>query len=427
MFVRHFLRVFFSSIEAKNTLYLFLLQGVDKVFPLFVVPYLMITLGAENYGYVGFAFAVIQYLSMLVDFGFNLSATKRIAIAREQGNHELNRIFSATFYAKCLLLFVGTILVVIFSITIPSFQQYSRTILYTYPLVVGTTLTMSWLYQGMGEIRTVAIVTSLCRMLVLPLTFIFIRKTVDYNMAALIQSSVYLLAGFIAIILIFKKRMVSLVSVSLSDIKAELRESCPLFLSSVATSIYTQLFTLILGLTATPVVVGRYVAAERIMRSLCFAIYSPISISFYPKIAMLGYSDINKAQSILKKLVLVIFFSMFCLSVVLFLFAVPISDFLGKDYSDLALLMRIMSIAPVFIALGAIYGQFGLVAMGNSNTKKQFLGIYMVAGFFSLFMVCVLTFLFVDIGAAIAMVLTELFVFVAMCFYYHKNQKCLHL
>lgn len=48
------------SKEAEDAFYLFLLQCVDKILPLFVLPYLMVTLGAEKYGYVGFSFALIQ-------------------------------------------------------------------------------------------------------------------------------------------------------------------------------------------------------------------------------------------------------------------------------------------------------------------------------------------------------------------------------
>jgi O-antigen/teichoic acid export membrane protein len=63
----------------------------------------MVVLGAEKFGYFGFSLAVIQYLMLIVDFGFNLSATKRVAQTRENQN-ELNNIFSATLLAKLRLL-----------------------------------------------------------------------------------------------------------------------------------------------------------------------------------------------------------------------------------------------------------------------------------------------------------------------------------
>ena len=54
--------------DLVDTLYLMMLQGINQLLPIFVMPYLMIKLGATGYGYVGFALSVIQYLINIVDF-----------------------------------------------------------------------------------------------------------------------------------------------------------------------------------------------------------------------------------------------------------------------------------------------------------------------------------------------------------------------
>ena len=65
-----------ERILAKNTLFLYVMQVSGYVFPLLTFPYLTRTLGAARYGTVVFANAVMQYFSMLIEFGFILSATK---------------------------------------------------------------------------------------------------------------------------------------------------------------------------------------------------------------------------------------------------------------------------------------------------------------------------------------------------------------
>ena len=40
--------------ELVDTLYLIMLQGINQLLPVIVMPYLMVKLGAEGYGYVGF-------------------------------------------------------------------------------------------------------------------------------------------------------------------------------------------------------------------------------------------------------------------------------------------------------------------------------------------------------------------------------------
>lgn len=63
----------------KNSFYLYLVQGLNYLLPLITLPYLLIVLSSEDFGKYSFAFATSQFLILLVDFGFNLSATKKIA------------------------------------------------------------------------------------------------------------------------------------------------------------------------------------------------------------------------------------------------------------------------------------------------------------------------------------------------------------
>ncbi|WP_273161312.1 oligosaccharide flippase family protein [Bacteroides fluxus] len=410
--------------EFKDTIYLYILQIVDKITPLAIVPYLMFILGAEKYGYIGFATAIVQYVLLFVEFGFHLSATKRVAIAKEHGTEELSRIFYATVVSKAILLLISSVVILTSVLVIPSLRIYMSTILCMYPLVIGTTFTFGWFYQGMGKIRIAAIVTSVCKLLVLPLIFVFIQKTSDYNTAAFIQSSVYLLASIVTGIILYRMHVVKKVKITFRDVIVEMRESYPLFLSSVATSVYTQLFTLILGVISTPMVVGKYSAADRIMRSLCFAIYSPVTQVYYPKISSLSYTNNREAKRLLKKLVRFMFVVMLALSLILFCFAEPVSALLGSDYAGLHTLLRIIAFVPIAIALGAVYGQMGLIALGNRESKRAFQKVYFMAAPFSLISVAILSILYTGIGAAIALSLTEYFVFFFMLRYYRKFIAC---
>lgn len=413
-----------KSEEIKNVKYLFILHCFDKIIPLLVAPYLMVTLGASGYGYIGFSMAIIQYLMLFTDFGFNLSATQRIAIAKERGNEELSRVFLSTLAAKIILLISGTLMGFALVITVPSFKEFTKTIFAMYPMVVGTVLTSSWFFQGIGKIRVSAIVTSISKLLVLPFTFVLVKGVEDYDLAAFIQGIAYFIAGCVNFILLIRLKLIKLIRIKLNDVFLEIKESFPLFLSSVATSAYTQLFTVILGLHANTAAVGRYSASERIMRALCFAIYSPINAAYYPKIASLSRNNADAAKKMIGKLSKLILLIMMFLSVLLFAFADPISSLLGKEYQDFSTLLRIMSFAPVPIALGAVFGQMGLVAMGDMHTKKLFQRVYVIAGAISLVAVFVLTNFFAETGAAVSLLITEYLVFIMMLMYYRKNICC---
>ena len=66
-----------------NLFWLYALQGLNYLVPLAVLPYLLRILGVEHYGLIAFAQAFAQYFIILTDYGFNLSATKRIALLRD--------------------------------------------------------------------------------------------------------------------------------------------------------------------------------------------------------------------------------------------------------------------------------------------------------------------------------------------------------
>jgi PST family polysaccharide transporter len=84
--------------EIKDVFYLILLQGLNYVAPLLVLPYLMIKLGAEKFGYIGFSLSVCQYLMLIVDFGFNLSGTKRIALVQDNQDKLNLKIVNSSSY-----------------------------------------------------------------------------------------------------------------------------------------------------------------------------------------------------------------------------------------------------------------------------------------------------------------------------------------
>jgi PST family polysaccharide transporter len=67
----------------KNVAAPLILQGTNYLLPLLTVPYLVRVLGVENYGRVAFAYAFIQYFVVLTDYGFNLSATQKVALLRD--------------------------------------------------------------------------------------------------------------------------------------------------------------------------------------------------------------------------------------------------------------------------------------------------------------------------------------------------------
>lgn len=409
------------SPELIDSLYLMALQGVNKLLPLFVLPWLMLKLGAGGYGYVGFALSIVQYIVIIVDFGFDLSATKKVAVVRDN-RVQLTQTFWSVVWAKTLLLVISSFVIVLLIAVLPTFRAYGWAICCTMPMAVGSAYTFMWMYQGIGKVRLIAVINTFSKFLLFPLVFLFVKSSEDYPLAACIQSSVFLLTAIISCFWLWRMQVVDKPMWDLRSVRHELADSLPLFLSRASTSVYTQLFVVILGIFCTREAVGRYASAETIMRALCFVFYVPLTQAFFPRISALAGKDRLQAQLLVRKVRRLVFTLMLLVSVVLF-FGAPYAEyFLGTGYAGLEDLLRIMSLAPLFIGLGAVYGQMGLIALGNVATRIQFRNVYFIVGIVSLLLVIGLTQIFLERGAALALLLSELLVALLMYYYCRRSR-----
>lgn len=401
--------------EVKDVFYLIALQGLNYIAPLLVLPYLMVVLGAEKFGYIGFSLSVAQYLMLFVDFGFNLSATKRIALAKDN-QEELNKIFSATVYAKMGLLLFSFLLLLLVSL-VPQFAVYRATMLVMFLTVVGQAGLFVFLFQGLGQIKWVSIFNGIAKISVLPLTFWLVQSPDDYLWAAFLQGMVTVVATVISWSMIVKNKWVKLIKVSAMQVKAELVDSFPLFLSTAATSVYTACFVIVLGYFATPQEVGQYSAVDRIMRALCYLVMVPVLQVFYPYIARMAQQNKLEAYKKVKGVFALTVAGMLLVGVFLFFASPFMVYFLGEDYLHTDFLFKIMAFVPIFVGVGGVVGQLILLAMGDSKDKQFFRNTYVVAACVAISSVLILSYLFGMYGTAVSLLLTEVVVMLLFVYY----------
>ncbi len=409
--------------EIKDVFYLVALQGINYVMPLVVFPYLMAVLGAEKFGYIGFSTALIQFFMLIVDFGFNFTATKEVALHKD--NPQLLRnIFWNTLTAKTGLLTASFIIFTLLMYAVPRFSVYRSTAFIFFLMVVGNTFSFVWYFQGLGKIRLVSIANIISKLLILPLIFWFVKTPNDYLKAAFIQASVYLFSALLTTgILVLGKMLPAYQKPAWEQIQTGLRSAFPVFLSMVASSLYVALFAVILGFFSTPTEVGKYTAAEKIMRSFCYLILLPISQAFFPKISAMSQSAKNDAYLLIKKITFSVGGIMLLVFMILFFFSEFILTLLGKDYEGIGTLFHIMAFIPFFIAIGGIYGQLGMLALGDEQDKRHYQNVYFMASAVAIATIFALVPHYKAVGATIALLITEGIVAFVLFYKFHKNIK----
>lgn len=407
--------------EFRDIVSLMFLQGVNYIMPVLVLPYLITVIGAEGFGIYSFALSVCQYLILIVDFGFNLSATKQIAI--HKGDKEkVSKIFSDTVYAKLFLMLISLALAFAISF-IPEFAIYRTAIFVMFGMVIGHTLLYVFLFQGLDEIRWVSFFTAIAKFMVLPLTFIFVKGPEDLYIAVFLQGFVSVVAAIISLIMIGTKKWVNLVRFSFNGMWSAIKDALPIFLSSAATSIYTVCFVLILGYFATSDIVGQYSASERIMRVLVLFAFTPIMQVFYPKVSRLAKNDKIEAEKLYQKILYGVIGIMSLICVGIYILSYVIVPLAGDDYMGTESIMRIMAFAPIFIGTGGVIGQIYILALSDNKYKKYFTNTYIMAAIVAIISIFIFIPTLKAQGAAIALLITEIFVMFSFLYFKRKIKK----
>jgi hypothetical protein len=79
-----------------------------------------------------------------------------------------------------------------------------------------------------------------------------------------------------------------------------------------------------------------------------------------------------------------------------------------------------MAFVPIFVGIGGVFAQLGILALGNHTDKKNYQRVYFIAGFVAIVGVLIAVPLFKAEGAAFVLFLTEFLVMILM-FLYSKH------
>ena len=287
-------------------------------------------------------------------------------------------------------------------------------------MVIGQAFTFVWLFQGLGNIRFISIFSMIAKLSILPLTFIFVKNSNDYIIAAFLQALVSVVSMLISLVYIVKKKWVKIDFFIKANVYSALKESFPLFLSNAATSIYTISFVLLLGYFSTAEQVGQYSAVEKIMRAACYLIFVPISQAFYPKIVSLATQEKKEALRLVKRILFFVIIVMLLIFILMYFFSSYLVGYLGKDYKNTISLFKIIAFVPVFVGTGGVVAQLGLLALGGVEDKNNYQRVYFVAAIVALISIFATIPFYGANGAAISLLITEMTVCVLMIWFGRK-------
>jgi len=267
----------------SNFFSLSLLQAFTYILPLLTLPYLVRVLGIENFGLVMFAQAFIMFFNILVDYGFNLSATREVSIHRDD-KEKLTEIFSSVMSIKFILIIVSF---VILSIVVFSFEKFSihwELYLFTFLMIIGQALFPVWYFQGLERMKYITIVNITSKLIFTIAIFVFIQNESDYILVPVLNGLGFIVGGLYSLWIIHKHFYQKFTFQSTETIMIHFKDSSRFFLSRLAASLYTTANAFVLGIFTNNTMVGYYSIAEKLYMGMQ-SLYGPMAQTLYPYVA----------------------------------------------------------------------------------------------------------------------------------------------
>ena len=343
-----------------NVSYLSILQIFTILFPLLTYPYLLRVIGLDLYGVIVFAQTIITYVSLVINFGFNMSGAKNVAICKE--NKELlSRIVSSTYLCKLILWSICV--VVYFSIIsiVPFFMEHYWVYSLSFLLTFNELLLPIWFFQGIENMKYITIVNMLARLLFVIAIFLFIHEREDYLLVPLLNGLGAVVAGILSLYIVLGRERVRLSVIPIRELRSAYKESFPLFVSTLSTQIYVNVNKLVIGSFLGMSEVSIYDLGEKVLNLMKLPI-SMVSQAVFPKISReKNIHFVNKIMFLLAGAVFIGYMFVFIASrQIVYLFT-------GAYVNDAIVVIRILGVSAIIISFNCFLGGNRLVPFGFSS------------------------------------------------------------
>ena len=397
---------FFTESRKKllsNFISLSVLQGSNYILPLISVPYLVRVLGPEKFGLIAFAQAFVAYFGYIIEYGFNFTATKEISMHR-YNKDKVNEIFSLIFYAKLALTLVAFLLFTFMIILFSKFRSDAMLYYVVFAGLVGNLFFFQWYFQGIEKMKFITILNVTAKIIFIIFIFIFVRHEQDYVLAALFNSSGFVLAGLISVYFVSIKFKIRIVPSSIRAILREISSSFNIFITQIAPTLYTTSNVFILGLMTNNTIVGYYSVGEKLVKAVQAA-FNPISQTIFPHVSYLVKTSKMTALKFLRKVTIISASATLFFSIVTFFFAPQIVTILfGEAFIPAISVVKILAFLPFVGCLGNI---FGAQIMINFNLGHIYAYVVSSAGVFNVILAIILIPYLKQNGIAASVISTE--------------------
>ena len=403
----------------KNGVWLYLLQVFNTVVPLITLPYITRILGPSQYGLFSIALNLQGYYQVIVEYGFGMSATRKVAL-QENTAASLSVLYSRVLCSRSLLMLpccLFTLGYVAFNFN--DFEQCVCLVILTASML-GYVFQLNWLFQGMQCMRFISIINIIGRTLSVLLIFIFIKNENDLLLYCCLYSITPIMVGLLSNIVARRQFGVYFRAVHLQEIFDELKSGWFVFTTQLSSKVFGAIGLTLLGVFSSTYETGVYAAIQKIPMVILLA-WSPISQVLYPVSSKRMADSFTEGRHFVRKVRRLILPPFVCVAILLAVFAEPvISIVFGRDYAT-----RYYWVYPLLIwMIVAINNNFlGIQILLASGHDKEYSRCFNVSLIFTIVLNVILIYLFKGDGACWVPLLSEAVLWVLLVIAFRRMTK----
>lgn len=351
-----------SKSIAKNLSYNVLLQVVLMVLPLISIPYVSRVLGADGIGAYSFTLSMTQYFIILGTLGTALYGNRQIAYTRDDKTH-----MSKTFWSILIVRISTTLIALMVYYAMFWNATTLRELRFIQSIhILAQMIDVSWLFIGHEDFKRIVTRNLFVKLVGLTCIFLFVKTSNDVALYTWINLG---MSAFSSLIMwIYVPQIVEFVRLEAGDVKAHIQPILKLFIPQIASQVYVLLDKTMIGLLSTIEQVGFYTQAERIVRAI-LEVTSALGVVMLPRMShIFAKGEHEKMDEYLNKSLLGVTY--ISIPMMVGLIAVThefVPWFFGPGYTQVEILMMMISPILMFISLSSVLGVQYLLPVNRVN------------------------------------------------------------
>lgn len=335
------------------------------IFPLITFPYVSRILLPEGTGRVSFAVSLISYFTMFAQLGIPSYGIRECARVRESRT-ELTRTAHELLLINIVMSILSYVGLAIALLTVSRLREDRLLYVIVSTTILLSAIGMEWLYKALEQYTYITIRSVVFKFIALIAMFALIRTKSDY----VIYGAITIFAASASNIFNFFNihKYIDLKPVGQYNFKRHFKPIGVFFAMACASTIYTNLDTVMLGFMKTDVDVGYYNSAVKI-KSILVAVVTSLGAVLLPRASYYVKNGmIDEFNRITKKALSFVFVAATPMMVYFTLYAREGILFLsGEAYIGSIVPMQLIMPTLLFIGISNILGIQMLVPLGKEK------------------------------------------------------------